>query len=182
MSFENIVTVIGEKHEGAILETITDKGDPTVVLGAEHLVAVMTTLQQDERTKLDHLSLVSGVDYVKEGIMEVVYHLDSLTQNTPFVLKVRTDRENCHVPSIVSVYKTADWHEREVYDLSGVIFDGHPNLTRILCADDWVGHPLRKDYDWPETYHGLPCGPFAKEEKNIPAEWEIEGFSTRNSG
>ena len=114
--------------------------------------------------------------------MEVVYHLDSIRRNTPFTVKAKVDRDNCRLPSVTSLYNTAKWHEREVFDLSGVHFEGHPNLTRILCADDWIGHPLRKDYQWPEDYHGIPCGPFAMEEKNIPSEWEIEGFTTKNTG
>jgi NADH-quinone oxidoreductase subunit C len=190
-AFDRIVAVVQETHgtavKGIVRETSDPKkphklADPWLEVESGSLPAVLKTLRDDPRTRLNHLSLVTGVDYVKEKVMEVVYHLDSFTLNTPFVIKVKLNREDSRMPTSIDVHKTADWHEREVFDLSGVIFEGHPNLTRILCADDWAGHPLRKDYVWPEVYHGIPCGPFAKESKNIPAEWELEGFSTRNSG
>jgi NADH-quinone oxidoreductase subunit C len=71
-------------------------------------------------------------------------------------VKVYCPRENPRVPSVVDVWKAADWHEREAFDMFGIIFDGHPDLRRILCADDWVGYPLRKDYVFPREYHGIP--------------------------
>lgn len=168
--------------DDVVVETSTDMCDSWVVVDAARLHDVMTHLRDSKNTNLDMLSLVTGVDYVKEGVIECVYHLDSVSNNTPFVVKVKLNRDDARVSSIVDLYKTADWHEREVYDLSGITFEGHPNLTRILCADDWVGHPLRKDYAWPESYHGIPCGPFAGDDKNIPPGWELEGFTTRNSG
>jgi NADH-quinone oxidoreductase subunit C len=94
--------------------------------------------------------------------MEVVYHLSSITKKHSMVVKVKIPRwkddveGQCpEVPSVTSVWRTADWHEREVYDLSGIWFTGHPDLTRILCPEDWVGYPLRKDYEMPLEYHGI---------------------------
>jgi NADH-quinone oxidoreductase subunit C len=94
--------------------------------------------------------------------VEVVYHLYSMQHKHSLVLKVILPRwkgdqpgELPEVPSVASLWSTADWHEREVYDLSGVYFTGHPNLRRILCPEDWVGHPLRKDYEMPLEYHGI---------------------------
>lgn len=182
MSFEAIVSALREARPDAIQETVEDRGDPFVVVAAGELVAALSFLKDDPRTELDQLSLISGVDYPGDGVMEVVYHLDSIRHATPFTIKIKADRDDCRLPSVVALFATADWHEREVYDLSGVIFEGHPNLTRILCADDWEGHPLRKDYPWPEEYHGIPCGPFAGDGVNIPAEWEIEGFTTVKEG
>ena len=93
---------------------------------------------------------------------EVVYHLFSMKHKHSLVLKVILPRwkddkpgELPEVPSVSGLWSTADWHEREVYDLSGVYFTGHPNLRRILCPEDWVGHPLRKDYEMPLEYHGI---------------------------
>jgi NADH-quinone oxidoreductase subunit C len=119
------------------------------------------------------LNCVSGVDYLeldpkkapKAGFdphVEVVYHLQSFTHRHRFVVKVILPRWQGDkpgslpaVPSVVSIWPAANWHERETYDLAGVNFVGHPELTRILLADDWVGHPLRKDYEFPLEYHGI---------------------------
>ena len=94
--------------------------------------------------------------------MQVVYHLSSIEHKHTLVLKVKVDRWKNgeegslpEVPSVAGIWRTADWHEREVYDLSGVLFTDHPNMKRILCPDDWVGYPLRKDYEMPLEYHGI---------------------------
>jgi NADH-quinone oxidoreductase subunit C len=94
--------------------------------------------------------------------MELVYHLSSIRFKHTLVLKVMIDRWNNGregelpvVPSVTGIWRTADWHEREVFDLSGVEFSGHPNLRRILCPEDWEGYPLRKDYELPKEYHGI---------------------------
>jgi len=175
--FSEIATAATEAFGEAITGSVEDRGDPWIEVAAEKLYEVLQWLRDERR--YDQLSLISGVDYLSPAKMEVVYHLDSSKTNQPLTVKCIVSREDTKVPSVVALWKTADWHEREVYDLSGVIFEGHPNLTRILCADDWVGHPLRKDYQWPETYHGIPCGPFALDAVNMPPEWELEGFATR---
>ncbi|MHB9044503.1 MAG: NADH-quinone oxidoreductase subunit C [Pirellulales bacterium] len=94
--------------------------------------------------------------------VEVVYHLTSLTHQHRLVLKVALPRwkggepgQEPELPSVSCVWRTADWHERELFDLVGVIFTGHPDLRRILCPEDWAGHPLRKDYEMPAEYHGI---------------------------
>jgi len=99
-----------------------------------------------DRLGFDYLSMISAVDRKDEGF-EVVYHLLALLANKKLVIKVRVpDRENPTVPSVVGVWPTANFHEREAWDLMGVRFEGHPDLRRILMREDWVGHPLRKDY------------------------------------
>jgi NADH-quinone oxidoreductase subunit C len=180
MNFKDIVALLKEKHADAIEGTDETKRDPWIVVKRDRLLALCKTLRDDPKLNYDHLSLVSAVDYPPATI-EVVYHLDSLALNHPLVLKVKLPREDAKLPSLVTVWATADWHERESYDLMGIDFTGHPNLVRILCAEDWVGHPLRKDYPWPEEYHGIPCGPFAGQDVNIPPEWEQEGFTTRKA-
>jgi NADH-quinone oxidoreductase subunit C len=147
--------------------------DPFVVVEPADLLEVCRFLRDDPRLQFDILNCVSGVDYLEpdpkkapkagfEPHMEVVYHLSSFRLRHRFVLKVSLPRWKGNqpgslpeVPSVTGLWRTADWHEREVYDLSGVFFTGHPNLTRILLADDWVGHPLRKDYEYPLEYHGI---------------------------
>jgi len=86
---------------------------------------------------------------------EVVYHLASLSHGHRIVLKAIVPRDDPHIASVAAIYPTANWHERETYDLMGIVFDGHPDLRRILLPDDWEGHPLRKDYVFPESYHGI---------------------------
>lgn len=178
MNFKDIAAIVKEKHGDAVEAVDETRRDPFVLVKAAQIMQVATFLRDDSRLRFDLLSLISAVDYPKTTI-EVVYHLDSVALNHTFVLKVKLPRDKPVVDSLVSVWRTADWHERESYDLMGIQFEGHPNLDRILCAEDWVGHPLRKDYAWPEEYHGVPCGPFAGEEVNIPPDWETEGFTTR---
>jgi NADH-quinone oxidoreductase subunit C len=89
------------------------------------------------------------------GKLGVVYHLHSTSLDHKIVLKTEVTAESPHAASVESVWKTANWHEREAFDLFGIVFDGHPDLRRILLPDDWEGHPLRKDYAVPEFYNGM---------------------------
>jgi NADH-quinone oxidoreductase subunit C len=146
--------------------------DPFVVVEPADLLAVCQVLRDYPRLKFDILNCISGVDYLEldpkkvakagyEPHLEVVYHLSSFAHQHRFVVKVLLPRwkdnkpgELPEVPSVTSLWRTADWHEREVYDLGGVWFAGHPDLRRILTSEDWVGYPLRKDYEFPLEYHG----------------------------
>ena len=102
------------------------------------------------------LADIVGVDFpARSRRFEVVYLLRSISRNQRIALTVAVG-EGEAVPSATSLYKSADWHEREVYDLVGVRFTGHGDLRRILCPEDWQGHPLRKDYEQPDDYHGIP--------------------------
>ncbi|HOM05330.1 MAG TPA: NADH-quinone oxidoreductase subunit C, partial [Candidatus Kapabacteria bacterium] len=101
----------------------------------------------------DYLVNLSGVDEKDKFI--VVYHLFSLQHKHRIALKVYLDRENPHVPTVERVWRSANWHEREAYDMFGIVFDGHSDLRRILCPYDWEGHPLRKDYKTPDYYKGI---------------------------
>jgi NADH-quinone oxidoreductase subunit C len=113
---------------------------------AESLVAIMTHLRDEPALDFAMLSWIAGVDYLpRDPRFEVVYGLLSLTHATRLTLKVRVPEAQPRVPSVVGVWPTADWHERETYDFYGIEFTGHPNLARILLPDDWVGWPLRKD-------------------------------------
>ncbi|MCB9833669.1 MAG: NADH-quinone oxidoreductase subunit C [Planctomycetes bacterium] len=113
-----------------------------------------------DRLGFNYLRCLSSVDYLdKKKTSEelgVVYHLGAIPDARHlFCLKVRLPRDEPTVKTVSAVWPTADWHEREAWDLMGIVFEGHPNLTRILCAEDWEGHPLRKDYVSPDTYHGI---------------------------
>ena len=123
---------------------------------ANELVSICDLLWRDSQTYFDSLSCVTAIDLGPElGQMEVIYTLYSIPFHVTLHLRVVIDREKPEVPSVRGIWKTADWHEREAFDLLGVQFVGHPNLTRILLPADWQGHPLRKDYVEQERYHGI---------------------------
>jgi NADH-quinone oxidoreductase subunit C len=139
----------------SILETKADAApDPVVKVAAARVKDVALFLRDDERTLFDVLMCLSGMDYTG-GKLGVVYHVHSMKWNHKIVIKVEVTADNPHVPSVESVWKTANWHEREAFDVIGVVFDGHPDLRRILLPDDWAGHPLRKDYQVQEFYNGM---------------------------
>jgi NADH-quinone oxidoreductase subunit C len=127
--------------------------DPFIVVRAEKLFEICHTLRDDEDFLFDYLMSISGMDLTEN--LGVVYHLYSMKLKHKLVLKVIVPKTEPNVPSIEMIWRTADWHEREAYDLIGIQFTGHHNLIRILCPYDWEGHPLRKDYETPESYHGM---------------------------
>jgi NADH-quinone oxidoreductase subunit C len=148
----------------AIQQVTVDRGEITYYVHREHLVALCRTLRDDPALRFELCSSVSGVDYGTEVTqrLHVVYHLTSMTFRHRIRLEVAVDVDDAHVPSVVTVYPTADWHEREAWDMFGIVFDGHPALTRILMPDDWDGHPQRKDYPLggiPVEYKGAEIPP-----------------------
>jgi NADH-quinone oxidoreductase subunit C len=159
----------GDKITGANLDAL----DPWIEVAPSALVEVCTYLRDQPDLRFNYLNCITAVDYFEpdpkkaakvswQPHLEVVYHLWSVPNRVSLVVKVTLPRWKGDVPSelpelptVSDVWRTADWHEREVYDLSGVRFVGHPNLRRILCPEDWVGYPLRKDYEMPLEYHGI---------------------------
>ena len=127
---------------------VIDRGEVTFHVRREDLPVVARTLRDDPALHFEFCSGVSGVHYPGDTGRELhaVYHLLSMTYNRRIRLEVTAPDSDPHVPSLVSIYPTLDWHERETYDMFGLIFDGHPALTRVLMPDDWPGHPQRKDY------------------------------------
>ncbi|NUK10478.1 NADH-quinone oxidoreductase subunit C [Streptomyces lunaelactis] len=134
--------------ENAIEKTVVDRGELTFHIAREHLTAVAQTLRDDPALRFELCTGVSGVHYLEDKGRELhaVYHLRSLTHGRLIRLEVSAPDSDPHVPSLVAVYPTNDWHERETYDFFGLVFDGHPALTRIMMPDDWQGFPQRKDY------------------------------------
>ena len=173
MSGENFLNRLNAKFGDKVTGGNFDAIDPWIEVTPDGLVEVMTYLRDDPALKFEMLNCITAVDYFQpdpkkaakadfDPHLELVYHLSSITQKHTLVVKVKLPRwkgdvegELPEVPSVESVWRTADWHEREVFDLSGVNFTGHPNLVRILCPEDWVGYPLRKDYEMPLEYHGI---------------------------
>ena len=134
---------------GGIERVVVDRGELTFVVAREQLPAVARALRDDPDLRFELCLSVSGVHFPAESGKElhVVYHLMSVTHGGRRIrLEVTAPDADPHIPSVVAVYPAADWHERETWDMFGVIFDGHPALTRILMPDDWPGHPQRKDY------------------------------------
>jgi len=131
------------------------KIDPFAVVKRERIVEVCRFLATEAGLDFDFLEDLTALDWPKRNVIEVVYHLLSYRHRHGLVLKVETDRAAPSVPSVEGVWKTANWFEREVYDLFGVDFPGHPDLRRIMLPDDWVGHPLRKDYQEAGGWHGI---------------------------
>ncbi|AKQ47248.1 NADH dehydrogenase [Rufibacter radiotolerans] len=143
-----------------------------------HIAQVAEFLHDHEETYFDFLSCLTGVDNGPEaGTLEVLYHLYSIPYNHHLALKVQVPRNAPEeplpeVPTVSYVWRSADWHEREVFDLLGIGFTHHPDLRRLLCPADWEGHPLRKDYVWPQEYHGIKV-PYDRhnEENGFKNEW-----------
>lgn len=127
--------------------------DPTIKVSPNHILEIAKFLRDDDDTRFDYLSCLSGVDL--KGKLAVVYQLFSMVKRHKITIRVEVPTENPSVPSVESIWKTANWHEREAFDLFGITFTGHPDLRRILLPYDWDGHPLRKDYQVPEFYNGM---------------------------
>ncbi|HET7398863.1 MAG TPA: NADH-quinone oxidoreductase subunit C [Intrasporangium sp.] len=149
----------------AVDSVVVDHGELTIHVNRQHLPAVARVLRDDPSLRFELCLGVSGVHYPERTGAELhaVYHLLSITHGSKRVrLEVSCPDSDPHIPSIVSTYPAADWHERETWDMFGIVFDGHPALTRILMPDDWPGHPQRKDYPLggiPVEYKGATVPP-----------------------
>jgi NADH-quinone oxidoreductase subunit C len=177
----------GPQITGKKLEAL----DPWIEIAPAAIAVVARFCHDDPALDLDYLKNLCAVDWLvtdpkkakKLDVpphLEVIYHLFSFQHKHDIVLKVLLERwkdgregELPEVPSVSHVWPIADWHEREVYDLMGIRFLGHPNLRRMLCPEDWEGHPLRKDYEFPIEYHGIRCQlPGIEGQPNLP--WRAE--------
>jgi len=136
------------EHSEWVDQTVDALGETTIVVPREHIVAACRYLKETSSSEFDFLADVCGFDRgpEEEPRFEVNYHLFSTRLHHRLRLKVLLNEEDAHVSTVTGVWRTANWHERETYDLFGVIFDGHPDLRRILLPDDWQGHALRKDF------------------------------------
>jgi NADH-quinone oxidoreductase subunit C len=130
-----------------------EQGDPFIQVALESVVGVCGYLQETPALDFDFLRLVTGVDW--EDRFSVVYHLYSYAHRHGVVLRVDLAHEDPRIPSMAGLWASADWHERETFDMMGITFEEHPNPRRILLPDDWEGFPLRKDYEAPKEYHGI---------------------------
>lgn len=162
---DRLIDTLGEQRFAAAVErVVVFRGELTLEVSRDALVTVAQTLRDDPALRFELCLGVSGVHYPGETGRELhaVYPLMSITHNRRIRLEAAAPDADPHVPSLFSVYPTTDWHERETYDFFGIIFDGHPSLTRIEMPDDWEGHPQRKDYPLggiPVEYHGAEIPP-----------------------
>jgi len=161
---DRLVALLDSDASAAIEQVVVHRGELTIHLRRDHLLATVRHLRDDPELRFELCSGVSGVHYPDERGRELhaVYHLLSMTHRRRLRLEVAVPDADPHLPSVVAVYPTADWHERETYDFFGIVFDGHPALTRIMMPDDWPGHPQRKDYPLggiPVEYKGATIPP-----------------------
>jgi NADH-quinone oxidoreductase subunit C len=149
--------------DAAVLKVVIDRDELTMYIDREHIASVAQVMRDDPGLRFELLSSLSGADYLgTANRLHAVYHLTSMTYRRRVRLEVAVDVDDPRVPSVTGVYPTADWQERETWDMFGILFDGHPALTRILMPDDWVGFPQRKDYPLggiPVEYKGATIPP-----------------------
>lgn len=154
MEAKEIYAALEQQFPGQVRDFKGDVLEPHLIVEGPAIVDVCRFLR-DGACKFEVLSDLTAVDWPKEEKIQVVYHLFSYSLKHDIVLKVDLPRENPKVATVEGVWKVANWFEREVYDLFGVIFDGHSDLRRIMLPEDWLGHPLRKDYVEQEEYDGI---------------------------
>ncbi|MBN2318197.1 MAG: NADH-quinone oxidoreductase subunit C [Acidobacteria bacterium] len=154
MNAQEIAALLSEQFGDRILESKPEELNPWSAVDPSSILDVCRFIRSDSRLEMDHLELLGGVDY--EDRIEVVYVVYSMKHHHRYTLKCLLPREDPHVSTVESVWSVANWHEREAFDMFGVLFDGHSDMRRILCPDDWEGYPLRKDYKAPESYRDMP--------------------------
>ena len=151
------------EFDQAVTKVIVDRGELSLEVEREHLIAIATALRNDAALRFELLSSVSGVDYLHATRrLHSVYQFTSMTFRRRLRVEVAVTVDDPHVPSLTPLYPTADWQEREAFDMFGIVYDGHPALTRILMPDDWDGFPQRKDYPLggiPVQYKGATIPP-----------------------
>lgn len=155
MTPEEIYHALQERFGEDILVFKGEAADPSITVAVSAVHAVGEYLRHDPTTLFDSLMCLSGVDYGPDKSLGVVYHLHSTTHLHKITLKVEVARDDGVVSTVCDIWRTAEWHEREAYDLFGMHFANHPDHRRILLPDDWEGYPLRKDYQVQEFYHGI---------------------------
>jgi NADH-quinone oxidoreductase subunit C len=166
MAPEEVCKVLKERFAEAIEDTVLEGGHPYARVSAGRWPEVALFLRDDPRLRFNLLRCISSLDLLADDKLACIFDLCHVPTEHPaelktetylFAVRVLTDRNEPKIPTVSHVWPAADWHEREAYDLMGIGFTGHPDLRRILCADDWVGHALRKDYEFPLEYHGIPA-------------------------
>jgi NADH-quinone oxidoreductase subunit C len=155
MEAKEIYAALEKQFPGKVSDFKGEVPEPHLLVNGASIVEACCFLRDTPSFSFEVLSDLTALDWPKEEKIQVVYHLFSYTHNHQIVLKVDLPRENPRIATVEGVWKVANWFEREVYDLFGVIFDGHSDLRRIMLPEDWTGYPLRKDYVEQEEYDGI---------------------------
>lgn len=161
MSFPELTTYLQNRFGPDTFGVETTNYQPYLTVTSEKLLALCQFLRDDERLFFDLLACITAIDNgIEKNTMDVIYNLTSIPYEHNLMLRVTVPRHTGTndlptLPSLTPLWRTADWHEREAWDLLGIYFDNHPDLRRILLPTDWIGHPLRADYEEPEQYHGI---------------------------
>lgn len=150
----DIAKKLNEQFPGCLVEQ-EDLPETHIQLLPEQWAAIAAYLKETEELAFDSCMCITGVDLGPEDNLESRYNLHSMTHNHKIEVRISVERNNPVIPTVSHVWKIANWFEREVYDMFGIRFNGHPDLRRMLLPEDWVGHPLRKDYEEPDSYHGI---------------------------
>ncbi|MBL6447129.1 NADH-quinone oxidoreductase subunit C [Fulvivirga sp. 29W222] len=157
MELDKIISLLKSKFGDEVIHEIDENASPkAVVVGVADIHRVCMELHTNEQTYFDMLSCLTGLDNGPDaGTMEVVYNLYSVPFEMGLMIKVKLDRNKPEINTVSDIWKTADWHEREAYDMFGIKFENHPDLRRILLPADWEGYPMQKDYQHQEYYRGI---------------------------
>tara|TARA_X000001036_G_C20643634_1_gene792134 strand:- start:560 stop:1060 length:501 start_codon:yes stop_codon:yes gene_type:complete len=166
MSFSEIKLLIQERFPKSVMEN-ENLSERQIEIDGSQWKEIATFLKNDPKLLFDQLECLTGVDTGEDGPLQSRYNLHSMELRHKIEIIISHDRKDPKVESIEQIWRIGDWFERETYDMFGIIYEGHRDLRRILCPDDWEGWPLRKDYVLQETYHGIMI-PKIKEEEG----WE----------
>ncbi len=154
MTEKEIYDILKDSFGEEIIEFAHEPpSDPFIIANRSKIDEICLFLRDADELDFDYLVLLSGMDYIEK--LGVVYQLYSLKYKHRITIKVFLEKSDPNIPTVEKIWRSADWHEREAWDMYGIVFQGHHNLIRILCPYDWEGHPLLKDYKTPDEYHGI---------------------------
>ena len=163
MTSIEIKETLDRQFPGSVIENI-DLAENQLELKPDQWLEIATFLKNDPGLSFDQLECVTGIDTGEDGPLQSRYNLHSMEHRHKIEVVISLDRSNPKVASIEQVWRVGDWFERETYDMFGIIYEGHRDLRRILCPEDWEGWPLRKDYETQQTYHGIVVSKIKEEE------------------
>lgn len=156
MTFTEIIDTINMGFRDGFIPTGEDAPTDHIRVSPQDWGELAEFLQHDDKLQFDSLMCITGIDEgADQENLGVIYNLDSMTFRHKLEVRIRVPKSKPNVPSVEKMWRVADWFEREVYDMFGIVFEGHRDLRRILLPEDWEGFPLRKDYRFPETWHGI---------------------------